>query len=346
MRRSRQTAGMRRSVAPASPIRIALVVYPNVQGLDLSGPLEMFARATRVLRDEQRAHPGYSVEVVGTEAGPLAASSGFRFLPDTTFRALRGPVDTLLVVGGTGVDALLGDQAIVEWLRRMAGRVRRIGSVCTGAFLLAEAGLLDGRTATTHWSRAAELARRYPNVRVEEDRIWVRDGNLYSSAGVSAGIDLALALIAEDLGAEVALSVARAMVVYLRRPGDQSQYSAPLRLQAAQTPSVRELVAWATEHPASDLSVPALAKRAGKSPRHLTRIFRKELDVAPAEAVEQLRVEAARRALQQTDAGLEDVAARCGFGSAEVLRRTFLRTLHLTPSAYRARFSPGAEVAS
>ena len=331
---------------PRKPLRIALFAYPDVQALDLSGPLEMFARATRLLRDEGRTHPGYSLVVVGTATGPITASSGFRFLPDTTFRALRSEVDTLLVVGGRGVGALMGDRDVLEWLRRMAGRVRRLGSVCTGAFLLAEAGLLDGRAVSTHWSRAEELAQRYPRVRVEQDRIWVRDGNLYTSAGVSAGMDLALALIEEDLGADVALAVARAMVMYLRRPGDQSQYSAPLRLQAAETPSVRALMAWATEHPASDLSVPALARRVGKSPRHLTRVFRKELGVAPAEAVEQLRLEAARRALQQSSAGLEEVAARCGFGSAEVLRRVFLRALHVTPSAYRARFSAQARVAS
>jgi transcriptional regulator GlxA family with amidase domain len=341
----RTIAGVERS-APSRPLRIALFAYPDVQALDVSGPLELFARATRLLRDEGRTHPGYSLVVVGTDAGPLAASSGFRFLPDTTFRALRGGVDTLLVVGGRGVDALLGDRAVLGWLRRIARRVRRLGSVCTGAFLLAEAGLLDGRTATTHWSRAAELARRYPRVRVEEDRIWVRDGNVYTSAGVSAGMDLALALIEDDLGADVALAVARAMVMYLRRPGDQSQYSAPLRLQAARTPSVRELVAWAAEHPGTDLSVPALARRVGKSPRHLTRVFRNELGIAPAEAIEQLRLEAARRALLQSAAGLEEVAARCGFGSAEVLRRAFLRVLHVTPSAYRARFSAREELAS
>ena len=337
---------MERSAASCRPLRVALFVYPGVQALDLSGPLELFARATRILREEGRAHPGYTVTVVGTGEEPIAASSGFRFLADATFRSLRGGVDTLLVVGGRGVDALLGEEAVLRWLRQMAGRVRRIGSVCTGAFLLAEAGLLDGRAATTHWSRAAELKRRYPRVRVTEDRIWVRDGNVYTSAGVSAGMDLALALIEEDLGADVALAVARAMVMYLRRPGDQSQYSAPLRLQAAGTPSVRELVAWAAEHPDGDLSVPALARRAGKSPRHLTRVFRKELGVAPAEAVEQLRLEAARRALQQSAAGLEEVAARCGFGSAEVLRRAFLRSLHVTPSAYRARFSARRELAS
>src|ERR1700674_551183 len=193
------SAAMDRSARRSGPLRIALFAYPGVQGLDLSGPLELFARATRLLRDESRGHPGYSLTVVGTDAGPLTASSGFRFLPDSTFRALRGEVDTLLVVGGLGVDALLGERAILGWLRRMAGRVRRVGSVCTGAFLLAEAGLLDGRTVTTHWSRAAELARRYPRIRVEEDRIWARDGGVYSSAGVSAGMDLALALIEEDL---------------------------------------------------------------------------------------------------------------------------------------------------
>jgi transcriptional regulator GlxA family with amidase domain len=331
---------------PKGPLRIALFAYPDVQALDVSGPLELFARATRLLADEGRSHPGYSLAVVGTHPGPIAASSGFRFLPDATFRDLRGGVDTLLVVGGRGVDAVLRDAAALAWLRRMAGRVRRLGSVCTGAFLLAEAGLLDGRCATTHWSRAAELARRYPRVHVEEDRIWVRDGNVYTSAGVSAGMDLALALIEEDLGADLALEVARAMVMYLRRPGDQSQYSAPLRLQAAATPSVRQLVAWAAEHPAADLSVPALARRVGKCPRHLTRVFRKELGIAPAEAIEQLRLEAARRALQQSEAGLEEVAARSGFGSAEVLRRAFLRALHVTPSAYRARFSAREELAS
>jgi len=337
---------MGRSTSVTRPLRIALFAYPNVQALDLSGPLELFARATRLLRDEGRTHPGYSLTVVSSQGGPITSSSGFRFLPDATFRALRGPVDTLLVVGGRGVDELLANRAVLDWLRRMSGRVRRLASVCTGAFLLAEAGLLDGRTATTHWSRAADLARRYPRIRVEQDRIWVRDGNIYTSAGVSAGMDLALALIDEDLGAEVALAVARAMVMYMRRPGDQSQYSAPLRLQAAETPSIRELVNWAAEHPAVDLSVPALARRVGKSPRHLARVFRKELGVSPAEAIEQLRLEAARRALQQSPAGLKEVAARCGFGSAEVLRRAFLRSLHVTPSAYRARFSVQRELAS
>src|SRR5258708_7925731 len=179
--RPRRIAPMKRPPTPGRPLRIALFAYPGVQALDLSGPLEMFARTTRLLRDEGRTHPGYSLAVVGTGAGPIVASSGFRFLPDVSFRSLRGGVDTLLVVGGRGVDAMLGDRAVLGWLRRMGGRVRRLGSVCTGAFLLAEAGLLDGRSATTHWSRAAALARRYPRVHLEEDRIWVRDGRVYTS---------------------------------------------------------------------------------------------------------------------------------------------------------------------
>jgi transcriptional regulator GlxA family with amidase domain len=331
---------------PERPLHVALFTYPGVQALDLSGPLEMFARTTRWLRDEGRSHPGYRVSVIGTEPGPIAASSGFRFLPDAEFRGFRGPIDTLIVVGGKGVDGVAADRAVIAWMRRMAGRVRRLASVCTGAFVLAEAGLLDGVGVTTHWQRAEELARRYPRLRVERDRIWVREGKVWTSAGVTAGMDLALAMIEEDCGADVALGVARAMVMYLRRPGDQSQYSTPLRLQAAETPSLRELVAWASDHPDADLSVPALAKRAGRSPRHLTRLFRAELGVAPGEAVEQLRVEAARRALQQSAAGLEQIAARCGFGSAEVMRRVFVRALHVTPSEYRQRFSAQERVAS
>src|SRR2546428_9438334 len=202
---------MRRSERPGEPLRVALFAYPDVQALDLSGPLEMFARATRLLRDEGRTHPGYSLAVVGTRAGPITSSSGFRFLPDTTFGALRGRIDTLLVLGGLGVNALLDDQAVLGWLRRMAGRVRRLGSVCTGTFLLAEAGLLDGRAVTTHWSRAAELAQRYPRLRVEQDRIWVRDGNLYTSAGGGGGMGLALPLVLGGPGAGGCLAGRRGM---------------------------------------------------------------------------------------------------------------------------------------
>jgi transcriptional regulator GlxA family with amidase domain len=326
----------------ASPLRVVFFAYPGVQALDVSGPLEIFARATRLLRDEGRPHPGYSLCVAALEPGPVTASSGFRFLPDRTLSELGGPIDTLLVIGGVGIDRVLGEQKVLAWLRQTAPRVRRLGSVCTGAFLLAEAGLLDGRRVATHWSRAEELAARYPQIRVEPDPIFVRDGNIITSAGVSAGMDLALALIEEDLGPQVALGVARAMVLYLRRPGDQSQFSAPLRLQTAALPTLRDLVTWAVSHPTADLSIPALAHRAAMSPRHLSRLFRREIGVSPARAVEALRIEAAQRALAETRAGIEEIAARSGFGSAEVLRRSFLRVLHATPSEWRARFGPQA----
>jgi transcriptional regulator GlxA family with amidase domain len=329
-----------------SPRRIVFVVYPDGQGLDLVGPYEIFARANRVLREEKKSRDEYELVIAAASSRTIATSSGFQFLPNAIYSRLRGRIDTLLVTGGRGVHEALQDRALVRWLKRVEPRARRIGSVCTGAFLLAEAGLLDGKRATTHWSRAAELRARYPRIAVEEDRIYVRDGKTVTSAGVTAGMDLALALVEEDLGAEVALAVARAMVVYLRRPGDQSQYSAPLRLQAAQRPGVRELVAWAVEHPKADLSVEALADKLAVSPRHLSRIFSQELGRSPAEAVEQLRIEAARRLLAQTRRGQEEIADDAGFGSAEVMRRAFLRLLHVTPSAYRARFGLRAAVAS
>ncbi len=329
---------------PKSPLRIVFLAYPDGQHLDLAGPYEIFARATRVLGELGRSHTGYALEIAAVQPGPLVASSGFRFLADLHYRALRGPLDTLIVTGGRGVDQCLADRALLSWLRRTAPRARRFGSVCTGAFLLAEAGLLDGKRVATHWKRARELQERYPKVLVEEDPIFVRDGKLATSAGVTAGMDLALALVEEDLGADVALEVARAMVLYLRRPGGQSQYSAPLRLQKSELQGVRELLTYAIENPEADLSVPALARRAGTSPRNLGRIFRRELGQTPANAVEDLRIEAAQRALTGTRKSLDEVAARAGFGSAEVMRRAFLRKAQVTPSAWRQRFQSVATV--
>src|ERR1700730_8145224 len=279
----------------ASPLRVVFFAYPGVQALDVSGPLEVFARATRLLRDEGRAHPGYSVCVAALEPGPITASSGVRFLPDRTLSELDGPIDTLLVVGGLGIDRVLGEQKVLAWLRRAAPKVRRLGSVCTGAFLLAEAGLLDGRRVATHWSRAEELAARYPQIRVEPDPIFLRDGNLITSAGVGAGMELAPAPIGDDVGPQLALGVARAMALYARRPGAQSQFSAPLRMQTAAPPTLRDLVTWAVNHPTADLSIPALARRAAMSPRHLSRLFRREIRVSPARAGAALRIEAAPR---------------------------------------------------
>jgi transcriptional regulator GlxA family with amidase domain len=251
---------------------------------------------------------------------------------------VRGPLDTLVVAGGTGTARALEDRALVGLVKRAAGRARRVASVCTGAFLLAEAGLLDGRRATTHWSACARLAARYPQLEVDPDPIFVRDGRIWTSAGVTAGMDLALALVEEDHGRDVALAVARELVLFLKRPGGQAQFSAQLRAQLAERTALRDLQAWIADHPGAELSVEALARRVAMSPRHFARVFKQETGATPARAVLAARVEAARRRLEDGDDGLAGVAAACGFASAEVMRRAFLRTLGVGPSHYRTRF--------
>ena len=316
--------------------RIAIVAYPDVQVLDVTGPYEVFATAARLHRDGRPPSP-YAVEVVAASAGPIATQSGLRLVADRAFGEVRD-ADTVLVAGGAGTVAAMQDGRLLAWLRRMAPRVRRLGSVCSGTFVLAEAGLLDGRRATTHWSACDRLAARYPAIRVESDPIFVRDGNVYSSAGVTAGIDLALALVEEDHGRELALRTARQLVVFLKRPGGQSQFSAQLAAQSAEREPLRELQAWITDHPAADCSVRALARRVAMSPRNFARVFLREVSLTPARFVETARIEAARRRLEESADGVEGVAARAGFGTAESMRRAFLRTLGVPPSAYRGRF--------
>jgi transcriptional regulator GlxA family with amidase domain len=231
------------------------------------------------------------------------------------------------------------DAATVEWIRRMDARARRTAGVCSGAFLLARAGLLDGRRATTHWRNCAELARRFPRVTVEPDRIYVRDGRISTSAGVTAGMDLALALVEDDLGGELARDVARQLVLFLRRPGGQSQFSVALDAPLASRPSLRDLQTWIHAHPDADLGVEALARRMAMSPRNFARVFTRELATTPARYVERARVEAARQWLEDSRAGVDEVAGACGFGSAETLRRAFQRLLGVSPSAYRETFA-------
>jgi transcriptional regulator GlxA family with amidase domain len=327
------------SMAPAQldqPRRIAVLAFPGVQILDVTGPLEVFAQAARQASD--REQPAYTVELIAARAGALPTSCGVALVAGRGVRERGERIDTLLVAGGEGTGFALQDRSLLAWLRRMAPRVRRLGSVCSGAFILAEAGLLDGRRATTHWAWCNALAERYPAVRVEKDPIFVRDGNVYTSAGVTAGMDLALALLEEDHGRTVALDVARNLVLFLRRPGGQSQFSTQLAAQTADREPLRDLQAWIAEHPGRDLSVPALAKRVAMSPRNFARVFASELGVTPARFVERVRVEAARRRLEESTHGVEMVAAECGFGTAESMRRAFLRTVHVPPSAYRSRF--------
>jgi transcriptional regulator GlxA family with amidase domain len=319
--------------------RVAVVAYPGVQVLDVTGPLEVFAGAARLIgeRDPSRA-PAYAIEVLAARAGAIRTQSGLRLVADRAWAAVNSGLDTLLVAGGQGTPAAMRDRRLLAWLRRMAPRVRRLGSVCTGTFVLAEAGLLAGCRATTHWSVCGRLAERYPAIRVEPDPIFVRDGNVYSSAGVTAGIDLALALVEEDFGRELALRTARQLVVFLKRPGGQSQFSAQLAAQTAEREPIRDLQAWIADHPDGDCAVAALSRRVAMSPRNFARVFTREVGVTPARFVERTRVEAARRRLEESADGVETVATRSGFGTAESMRRAFLRTLGVPPSAYRGRF--------
>jgi transcriptional regulator GlxA family with amidase domain len=307
--------------------RIVVLAFPGVQSLDVAGPVEVFAAA----RD-------YTVEVVAPTAGRLAAHSGLQLFVERSLADVRGPLDTLLIAGGQGTPAVMADADLLATVRELAPASRRLASVCSGAFVLAEAGLLDGRRATTHWRSCDVLARMYPAVTVEPDSIFVRDGDVWTSAGVTAGIDLALAMVEDDLGREVALEVARRLVVFLKRPGGQSQFSAQLAGQFADREPLRELQAWIADHVAEDLSVERLAAEAAMSERNFSRAFHREVGVTPARFVERTRVDAARRHLEESTIPIDQVAARCGFGTAETMRRTFLRVLQVTPSDYRNRF--------
>ncbi len=315
-----------------------MVAYPGANAVDVIGPLEVFAAAAALAGRAPGEPRAYTTEIVATAAGPVETQSGIRVVAARALGAIRGGVDTLLVAGGLGTQTALGNRPLLAALRRLAPRVRRLGSVCSGSFLLAEAGLLDGRRATTHWMWCETLAERYPRVRVEPDPIFVRDGNVWTSAGVTAGMDLALALVEDDLGRDLALHTARQMVLFLRRPGGQSQFSAQLAAQAADRQPLRDLQAWVVDHPGADCSVTALARRVAMSPRNFARVFLRESGMTPAQYVERVRVEAARRRLEDSADGVDAIASGCGFGTAETMRRTFLRHLRVAPSDYRIRF--------
>lgn len=310
-------------------------MFPDVQVLDVTGPVEVFSLANRLARGRG---PCYEVSVLAPEAGPIATSSGLPIVAGRSIRQASGPVDTLIVAGGQGTRAAVADARLVSWIRRTAPRARRVASVCSGAFLLGEAGLLDGRRATTHWAVCDALQRRYPKARVEHDPIFVRDGKVSTSAGVTAGMDLALELVEEDGGRDLALAVARWLVMFLRRPGGQSQFSVQLRSQVAERRGLRDLQAWIADHLGDDLSVPALARRARMSPRNFARAFRREIGATPAAYVEAQRVEGARRLLETADLSVAEVAAACGFGRVETMHRAFRRGVRVSPGQYRRHF--------
>jgi transcriptional regulator GlxA family with amidase domain len=314
--------------------QVVVFAVPPIEELDVVGAWDVFATANSVV-----ARAAYELQLV--TAGPrrtIVGDTRLRLVADRCYKEVKGRIDTLLVPGGTG-PRLTRDRTVLGWLRSAALRARRVASVCTGAYLLAAAGVLDGREATTHWRFIDDFAAKYPRVVTRPDRIYVRDGRVYTSAGVTAGIDLALALVEDDLGSAIALRVAQALVVFLRRPGGQRQFSA---VEPSPSSSgherIRELQVWMTEHLDQDLSIEALASRAAMSARNFARVFAREVGITPAHYVGQLRVEGARRELELGQNSLEKIAELCGFHSGEVMRRAFLRQLGVAPSDYRRRF--------
>jgi len=311
-----------------------MLAGPPVRNLiTVVGAFEVFGTVNRLL--DGREQP-YQLKVAASTAdASVTGYSGLSLLAHCHYRDIHEDIDTLLIAGGRQTEF---DADLVQWIIDREPKVRRMGSTCSGAFLLAATGLLDGRRATTHWAYAREFAARFPNVHLDPDPIWLKDGKFYTSAGVTSGMDLALALVEEDLGSRMALAVARHLVLFLRRPGGQSQFSRVLEAQSSLRKPLQETLVWATDNLDKDLSVENLAARTAMSRRNFTRVFATELGTSPAHYVEQLRIEAACRLLEESRGSVEEIAAACGFSSAELMRRAFLRCLKSTPSQYRERF--------
>jgi transcriptional regulator GlxA family with amidase domain len=313
---------------------VVLVALPGVQLLDVSGPLDVFAEA-----NVQAGYAAYRLFVAAGEPGPVRSSSGVRLMADRIIdRDFDEAIDTLLVAGCPNAAEVPAEGVVVDWLRRRAPTARRFGSVCSGAFFLAAAGLLDGRRVTTHWAVADALAEKFPLVIVDQDAIHVSDGRLRTAAGVTAGLDLALALVEEDLGREIAMRVASQLVMFFKRPGGQMQFSRKGEAVPSGRAALQELQRWVVANPALDHSVASLAKRMDLSPRHFARLFRNEVGITPATWVEEARVSVARHLLEQGHEAPKQVAARCGFADADTLRRAFARHVGVTPAEYRKRF--------
>ena len=328
--------------------RVVIVTYPGLQALDVVGPYEVFAGANTALRADGRS-PGYQLLLCGSPADTnlessdlqpnfgVESESGLRLAVDPLPAATQ-PMDTLLIPGGQGVHRARENRALITWIQQAAPNASRIATVCTGTFLAAEAGLLEGRTVTTHWARAKRLADDFPSVNVDAEAIYRRDGNIWSSAGVTAGIDLALALVADDFGTDIAQTVSRWLVMFLHRPGGQSQFAAPVWTTRAQRNGIVVAQQSVESEPALNHTVSAMARRAHMSTRHFSRLFTSEIGESPARFVERVRVQRARDLLETTAEGLETIAADCGFGNAETLRRAFHRQLSVPPDSYRSRF--------
>ncbi|MCC8953517.1 GlxA family transcriptional regulator [Bradyrhizobium sp. Pear77] len=316
-------------------MRVAILAVPGVQMLDIAGPMDVFSEANTVLRDSD----AYSVQIIGLSCDPIAALNGTRFLPDASIDCSLEGFDTLLIAGSPGIQKFEDHPGLIAWIRRESRHVRRLGSICTGAFLLGNAGLLDGRRATTHWNSAARLAEKFPLVRLEPN-IYVKDGHIYTTAGVTASMDLALALVEEDHGRSTALRVAKELILFLKRPGGEPQFSIHLEAQASEIGPIRDIHEWILGNLCEDLSVETLATRLAMSTRNFARLFKRETNMTPGDFVEAARVEAARRMLEDSDTPLKKVASMCGFPRQAGLRRAFMRRMDLTPVEYRQRFRP------
>ncbi|MGA9423320.1 MAG: GlxA family transcriptional regulator [Rhodanobacteraceae bacterium] len=337
-----KTPNRRLRSQPTAPHRVVMLGYPDAQILDITGPLEVFARGARWLCDKGFTRdPAYRVELVAPQAGAVATSSGLCVVAQRNYRSVTG-ADTLLIAGGIGCHRVMQDENVLRWIRRMAPKVARLGSVCSGALILARAGVLDNRSATTHWDYTQRLGRISDTIRVQPDAIYVRDGNLYTSGGVTAGLDMALAMIEADWGQPIALAVAQELVMFLKRPGGQSQFSSHLAAQFSEDDKLRELQLWMLDHLDQDLSVPRLAARAAMSERNFARRFAAGVGVTPAQYVSRARLEAARRKLEENNLQISQVARHCGFGTDETMRRTFVAELGVSPSDYRERFRSAA----
>lgn len=322
--------------------RIGIIGFEGVNAVDVVGPLEVFATAGRADCTSRHSQGGYQTLLIGADRGPFLAESGARFVPDVSLDEAP-QLDTVIVPGGWGLREPSTNEAVSVWLRSRAAGIRRVCSVCTGIYGLAPTGLLDGRCVTTHWRFAGDVERRFPALRVHGNALFLKDGPFYTSGGVTAAIDLALALVEEDLGLRSALAVARELVVYVKRPGGQEQYSEPLRLQtrlAGRQEGFADLIAWILGHLQQDLSVEALAERAALSPRHFSRRFTAAMDCTPADFVENARLAEARERLTASGRSIDSIAASVGFRSADVFRRRFFSRFGLSPRSYRERFAP------
>jgi transcriptional regulator GlxA family with amidase domain len=328
-------------IGTIEPHTVVVVIHEGCELLDATGPAAVFGVVNRTLREQTvAAAPGYRVIIAAQKRGAVTTSAGVQLVADAAWRGIAGPIGTILVVGSPdeALSRILENRELTQWLKEIGGRTRRLVSVCTGAFLLAKAGLLNGRRVTTHWMDVDRMAREYPEVTVEPDAIYVRDGSIATSAGITAGIDLALALVEEDYGRKLALAIARRLVLYLKRPGGQSQFSSRLRSQMVASGPLAPLLAWLEENVHHNITVDVLADRAAMSPRNFARVFLRETGMTPLKYLDQLRIERAKHLLEETNHPMETVARESGFSSAEQLRRTFQRCMGITPRAYRERF--------